>query len=121
MLALVACSLVLALTYPVREYFAQRSQLHRLEKQTAQQRARVGDLQKQLDRWNDPAYVKAQARRRLHYVMPGETGLVTVGEDPAHRGGTPGGGGTQAPGAGQSWFSDLANSVKGAGTPEPRE
>ena len=31
------------------------------------------ELERQLDLWNDEDYVKAQARHRLGYVMPGET------------------------------------------------
>ena len=34
-------------------------------------------------RWQDPAYVEAQARERLHYVLPGETRYVVLGPDEA--------------------------------------
>jgi cell division protein FtsB len=77
-LVLVACALVLALTYPVQEYFAQRAQIDDMRQKTAEQRDRVDRLQEQRARWNDPAFVKAQARDRLHFVMPGETGYVAV-------------------------------------------
>lgn len=32
----------------------------------------VDALEKQRDRWNDPAYITTQARERLYYVRPGE-------------------------------------------------
>jgi cell division protein FtsB len=126
-LALVACALVLALTYPTREFFAQRAQIAELRTQTAEQQARVGRLAEQRARWDDPAFVKAQARQRLHFVMPGETGYVAVGSGGAGKGGTTGGG--NGGGDKKPWFSNLADSVKGAGdepsagpspTPAPR-
>jgi cell division protein FtsB len=91
-LALVACALVLALTYPLQEYIAQRAQIEDMRERTAEQRERVGKLQEQRARWNDPAFVKAQARDRLHFVMPGETGYVAV--DPRAGGGSPAPSGT---------------------------
>jgi hypothetical protein len=30
-------------------------------------------------RWQDPDYVKAQARERLHFVMPGERQYIVTG------------------------------------------
>ncbi len=120
-LALVACALVLTLTYPTREYFAQRAQIAELRKQTDDQRRRVDEQRRQLARWNDPAFVKAQARERLHFVMPGETGYVVV--DPSGKGGQDGSGEDGKAGRdgseSRSWLEDLADSVEGAanGTP----
>ena len=33
----------------------------------------------ELARWRDPAYVKSQARDRLHFVLPGERQYIVVG------------------------------------------
>lgn len=66
--------LAFALVWPsVRVYLDQRAQINdlRAERDTAQ--AQVDDLNAQLDRWDDPAFVVAQARERLAYVFPGET------------------------------------------------
>src|SRR5665811_2254179 len=66
--------LAFALVWPsARVYMDQRTQINalRAERDTAQ--TQVGDLNAQLDRWNDPAFVVAQARERLAYVFPGET------------------------------------------------
>ena len=37
-----------------------------------------GNLQEQSKRWRDDAFVEEQARERLHYVFPGEKGLVLL-------------------------------------------
>jgi hypothetical protein len=42
-----------------------------VEREAAQ--AEVDDLDAQLERWDDSAFVVAQARERLAYVFPGET------------------------------------------------
>jgi hypothetical protein len=38
----------------------------------------VSALEERKRRLGDPAYVRAQARARLHYVLPGETVYVVV-------------------------------------------
>ena len=38
-------------------------------------------LRAELEDWEDPAFVVAQARSRLHFVFPGEVGYVVLGED----------------------------------------
>ncbi len=66
--------LAFALVWPsVRVYLDQRAQINdlRAERDTAQ--TQVDDLNAQMERWNDPAFVVAQARERLAYVFPGET------------------------------------------------
>ena len=78
MLGLAVCAVVLTLAYPMREYLAQRSQIAQLAQQQETQLSRVAALEQQRKRWEDPAYVKAQARRRLQYVMPGEVGYVVL-------------------------------------------
>ena len=42
---------------------------------------RIDELQTELDRWSDPAYVSSEARRRLHFLLPGEIGYVTIARD----------------------------------------
>jgi cell division protein FtsB len=113
-LALVAGALLVALVYPVRTYLSQRGRIDELHRQTEAQRVSVENLKEQKERWGDPAYVRAQARRRLHFVMPGETGYVTIGPD---------GNGDGEPAVGdaqrdrQTWFNRLVDSVGGAVEP----
>lgn len=76
LLALVVCSLVVALAYPMRQYIAQQSDIEDLRRQAREDRERVAELRRLKERWQDPAFVEQQARRHLHYVRPGETGYL---------------------------------------------
>ncbi|MDF3301618.1 FtsB family cell division protein [Streptomyces tropicalis] len=78
LLALVVCSLVVALAYPMRQYVSQRARISDLQRQKRQAEERVEQLRDLKARWQDDAYAQAQIRRRLHYVLPGETGYVVV-------------------------------------------
>ncbi|OIK23587.1 FtsB family cell division protein [Streptomyces malaysiense] len=78
LLALVLCSMVVALAYPMRQYVSQRAQISDLQRQQSEASERVEQLRDLKARWQDDAYAEQQIRRRLHYVMPGETGYVVV-------------------------------------------
>jgi len=114
MLALVVCLLAISLAYPLREYLSQRSDIGDLRAEVSQQEKRVAALEKSRARWNDPAYVEAQARERLHYVMPGETSYVVLGADEAP---SPDGFVREPPTEvdRKPWFTDLWHSVEAAG------
>ena len=114
MLALVVCLLAISLAYPLREYLSQRSDIGHLRAEVGQQQKRVAALEKAKARWNDPAYVEAQARERLHYVMPGETSYVVLGADEALN---PDGVVRRLPREAdrKPWFTDLWHSVEAAG------
>lgn len=60
---------------------SQRAEISALEQDVAQSRERVSALEAELADWDDPAFVIAQARSRLHFVFPGEVGYVVLGED----------------------------------------
>lgn len=79
-LSLVICGLAVTLAYPLRQYATQRSQLDRLRRQNQAQQAVVNALAREAAQWNDPDYVRIQARIRLHMVLPGETGYVLTGQ-----------------------------------------
>ncbi|MCX4881287.1 MULTISPECIES: septum formation initiator family protein [unclassified Streptomyces] len=78
LLALVLCSLVVALAYPIRQYVSQRSDIADLRRQKAQAKERVEQLRDLKARWQDDAYAEQQIRLRLHYLMPGETGYIVI-------------------------------------------
>lgn len=77
-LLLVLAVLVMTLAFPLREFVQQRSQIAALEQELAARQNRVDSLRTQAQRWNDPDFIEAQARQRLHYVYPGETGYVVL-------------------------------------------
>ncbi|MBA0049414.1 septum formation initiator family protein [Streptomyces sp. AJS327] len=76
LLALVVCSLIVAVAYPLRQYVSQRSEIADQRRQAERAREQVERLREEKARWTDPAYVEQQARRHLHYVRPGETGFT---------------------------------------------
>ncbi len=63
---------VIVLAPSLRLLVEQQQQISALEQTVAAQRAESVDLQSELDRWSDPAYIEAQARQRLLFVYPGE-------------------------------------------------
>ncbi|MFG1668634.1 septum formation initiator family protein [Streptomyces sp. Y7] len=85
LLALVVCSLVVALAYPIRQYVSQRAEIADLQREKEEAAQRVEDLRDIKARWQDDAYAEQQIRQRLHYVMPGETGYIVVDPDAAKK------------------------------------
>lgn len=71
--------LALSFAYPLRGWFDQRAQLSALNEQTIAQEQKIAELQSDLVRWDDPAFVETQARSRLRFVMPGEASFVVLG------------------------------------------
>jgi cell division protein FtsB len=85
LLALVLCTLVVALAYPIRQYVSQRAEIADLQREKAQAAERVEKLRDLKARWQDDAYAEQQIRQRLHYVLPGETGFIVVDPDAARQ------------------------------------
>ena len=78
---LVLAVLTVSYASSLRAYLQQRGQIGELKVQIAEREASINDLEREKRRWNDPAYVKAQARARFGYLMPGETGFEVLGPD----------------------------------------
>lgn len=53
-------------------YALNLAELNNLKKQEASLIQQKQDLENNIDRWNDKAYVTAQARERLGFIFPGE-------------------------------------------------
>ncbi|MEH0578208.1 MULTISPECIES: septum formation initiator family protein [Streptomyces] len=85
LLALVLCTLIVALAYPMRQYVSQRAEIADLEREKQQAGERVEQLRDLKARWQDDAYAEQQIRQRLHYVLPGETGYVVIDPDAARQ------------------------------------
>lgn len=112
LLALVVAALALSIAVPLRTYFSQRSELQDQLAQQQSLQSQLSQLQRQQAQLSDPAEVKAQARERLHYVMPGEvpyvvqlpgdTGGMTTSQPVAP---------TTSPGP---WYQQLWNSAVGS-------
>jgi cell division protein FtsB len=109
-LALVVCGLLLSAALPLREHLAQRDEIAQLEGEQQQARMRVAALEAERDRLQDPAYVAAEARRRLHFVLPGETAyVVLVPEETEPKADAEAPVGSDAP-----WYSQVWGSVEQA-------
>ncbi|MFJ8110252.1 septum formation initiator family protein [Streptomyces sp. NPDC096132] len=85
LLALVLCTLIVALAYPMRQYVSQRAEVADLEREKEEASRRVEQLRDLKARWQDDAYAEQQIRERLHYVMPGETGYIVIDPDAARQ------------------------------------
>ncbi len=72
MLAAVVCVLTLTIAGPVRTYFAQRTEMQQLSASEAALRRQIAELEQKKGKLADPAYIAAQARERLGFVMPGD-------------------------------------------------
>lgn len=59
-------------------YLEQQAELNALRAELVTSQRNVAELNNELLRWEDPAFVRAQARDRLAFVMPGETAYRVV-------------------------------------------
>lgn len=73
---------VLVLAPTIRLYTTQQQQVSDLAAQNRAQQAKVDQLNQQIKDWDDPDYIRAQARDRLLYVMPGETSYLIIDDVP---------------------------------------
>ena len=105
LLALVLCTLVVALAYPIRQYVSQRAEIADQQREQQQARQRVEQLRDLKARWQDDAYAQQQIRQRLHYVLPGETGFIVIDPDAAKQSRTDQGA------ADRPWYSNVWDGV----------
>ncbi|MEU8624853.1 septum formation initiator family protein [Streptomyces sp. NPDC048669] len=107
-LALIVCSLVVALAYPMRQYVSQRDEIADQQRLAQEAEARTEELRDEKSRLQDDAYIKRLAREHLHYLLPGETGYTVVDPDAVkERNGKPGE-------SGRPWHSNLWDGVDSA-------
>lgn len=80
---LAAIVLVLAAltVFPLRQYFEQQAQVDRLRQELELLSNEREDLELELERLEDPAYLERLARECLGMVLPGEIAFVAVRED----------------------------------------
>lgn len=89
-IALVATVAVLLISFvsSVSVYLGQRRDIAALETEIAARKLEIANLEDEFNRWQDPAYVRAQARERLGWVMPGEIGYRVIDAEGNVIGGT---------------------------------
>lgn len=113
---LVLGALVVSYAQSLRVWFDQHQQISSLQNEIRDREQRVGQLQDEMERWNDEAYVRAQARQRLGWVMPGQVGYRVIGADGKPLGAPPAPSGTAAATQDPTWYSKLWGSVLVSGT-----
>lgn len=79
-LVLVVAVLAVSYASSLRAYIQQRSHISDLRSQIAEKEDRIDDLKVEKERWSDDAFIQAQARERLGFVLPGQTGYVLLDE-----------------------------------------
>ncbi len=62
----------------VQSYLNQRREIVEMEQSIQLAEDAVVDMQAERDRWQDPVYIRSQARDRLYYVLPGEVSYLVM-------------------------------------------
>lgn len=62
-------------------YLDQRRQIVEMEQSIALAEEAVEQMQAERDRWQDPVYIRSQARDRLYYVLPGEVSYLVMNSE----------------------------------------
>lgn len=73
----------LIMAQPLQLLLEQQNDITQTQQQLAQEQQREQDLETQLERWEDPAYVQQQARERFNMVMPGERKYLVIDDEEA--------------------------------------
>jgi cell division protein FtsB len=115
-LAVVMIAITIMLAPTVKIFFDKKAEIDALNADIAAREAEGDVLRQQVSRWQDPNYVKQQARDRINMVMPGETGYWVFGSDvPAGETSGQSGAAAQDP-ADLPWVDSLWESITRAAT-----
>ena len=71
----------LIMAQPLQLLLEQQNDIAQAQQQLAQEQQREQELETQLERWEDPAYVQQQARERFNMVMPGERKYLVIDDE----------------------------------------
>jgi hypothetical protein len=80
-LVLVVAVLVVSYASSLRAYLVQRDHIESVKAEIAEREKAIDAKEREKQRWEDPAYVAAQARAHLGYVKIGETGFRVLDAD----------------------------------------
>ena len=105
---------IIILAPQVQLIFEQRQAIADLQSQVQQSKDDVVQMKVERNRWNDPAYVRAQARDRLYFVMPGEVSYLVMDADTVDETDTSGTVGSAL--AAKSNYSDISSKISATKT-----
>jgi cell division protein FtsB len=74
---------VFVLVPSIGTYAQQQQQVASLRNAVQVTKDQVAELERERERWKDPAYITTQARARLYYVKPGEVVFLVDNDLPA--------------------------------------
>ncbi len=114
-IAAIFFALALFLAPPIKNYFTQRAQISALQSQLSSDYAALDAARKELTLWQNPEYIKSQARERLHFVMPGERQYIVTGGDSSQANGDGSVNGVENLPEGQPWYTRMIASITEAG------
>ena len=114
-IAAIFFALALFLAPPIKNYFTQRAQISALESQLASDYSALEAARKELMLWQDPNFIKSQARERLHFVMPGERQYIVTGGDESEDLSNNGISVVENLPEGQPWYTRMIASITEAG------
>jgi cell division protein FtsB len=116
----------------VEAFLNQRRQIVEMEESIRLAREQVEQMEAERDRWQDPVYIRSQARDRLYYVLPGEVSYLVMdaeGMDFSDTSGTVGAllaerrsadeNSTEISAANDNWVESLLESFFRAATDKP--
>lgn len=101
---------LVAIAVPLRNYYAGKAEIARLNESIAAKEEQKAKLEQDLERYSDPEYAKQEARRRLGMIEPGETAWRII--DPRMQGTTITSEHAEDPDADTPWNQVLWNSLR---------
>ncbi|MFM6977290.1 MAG: FtsB family cell division protein [Micrococcales bacterium] len=69
---------VFTLAPAVQNWFTYQQKIADMRTQVQQTKDALAQMKTDLKRWDDPVYVRTQARQRLYYVLPGEISYLVM-------------------------------------------
>jgi cell division protein FtsB len=111
---------VAILSPSISTFVQQRREIHDVEKSLQESRDAVDKAQTDRKKWQDPAFIRSQARDRLFYVLPGESQLGIIDDitlPPEHQHAAS----PELTQIDQDWAKALISSTIRAGNPEKEE
>ena len=111
--------LVASYTSALHAWWEQRGEIQSAKAEIVMRRDAIAQLKDTRARFDDPAFIKQQARARFGWVMPGEVGYRVIGSDGSVQGDVPT---LDSPPATveRQWYDTLWGSVEQAGQ-EPKK
>ncbi|MET0953271.1 MAG: septum formation initiator family protein [Aeromicrobium sp.] len=107
--------LITAYTSTLHAWWEQRADIQTTKAQIATTDRQIAELKDQQQRFDDPAYVKQQAKERFGWVLPGEVGYRVIGSDGKVQGGDVPTLDSPATARAPAWYDKLWGSVKESG------